>query len=66
MAFNDVILFSDEDINAGCLTSNTTSAYLTGENFRFLSYPGQDNLGSIRISSQGLNPGFPYLVCKNI
>ena len=31
-------------------------------NSRFLSYPGEDNLGRIRISIPGLNPGFPYLV----
>ena len=32
------------------VTSITTSAYQTRENARFLSYPGQNNLGRIRIS----------------
>ena len=48
------------------VTSITTSAYLTRENSRFLSYPGQDNLCRIRISIPKLNSGFLYLVCKNV
>ena len=51
-------------LTKACVTSISTSTYQTRENSGFLSYPRWDNLGRIRISIPGLNPGFAYLVCK--
>ena len=56
-ALIDVITFSDVNLKDGVRYFH----YQARENSRFLSY-----LGMIRISIPGLNPGFPYLVCKKI
>ena len=48
------------------MRSITTSAYQTRESSRFLSYPGYDHFGRIRISILGFNPEFLYLVYKKI
>ena len=49
-------MFSDVNLNDDV---RNTSAQNTRDRFLF-------TFGRIRISIQGYNPGFPYLVCKNI
>ena len=49
-------MFSDVNLNDGGRDVITTSAYQTDF---YLT------LDRIRFSIPGLNPGFPYLVCKN-
>ena len=61
MAFNDVITFSDVKLNDRVRHVHYNQCifldfYLTRDRI---------TLGRIRISIPRLNPGFPYLVCKN-
>ena len=59
MALNDIITFSDVNLNNGVRDVNSKHVRILD------SYPGLDNLGRIRISIPWLNTGFLYLVCKN-
>ena len=61
VAFNDVIAFSDVNLNDSVRDVCCNQYISSNENSCFYL-----TLGTVRISILGLNPAFPYLVCKNI